>query len=156
MRFDIPGYGLLDVQHIVCDYNGTLAEDGSLLPGVKEIMDRLAEHVTIHVITADTHGSAHSELADCRCSIHIIGDKDQSRDKRDFVRSLGQAQTVAVGNGRNDEGMLAEAALGIVLIQREGAFRASLMTADIVCTSIVDALELFMKPNRLTATLRNA
>ncbi len=103
MRFDIPGYGLLDVRHIVCDYNGTLAEDGTLLPGVKEIMDRLAEHVTIHVITADTHGSAHSELADCRCSLHIIGNEDQCEDKRNFVVSLGHTQTVAIGNGRNDE-----------------------------------------------------
>ena len=31
---DIPGYRELRLEHLVLDYNGTLAEDGKLLPGV--------------------------------------------------------------------------------------------------------------------------
>lgn len=156
MQFDIPGFGVLDVLHIVCDYNGTLARDGELLPGVIDAINRLARQVTVHVITADTHGSAHDQLADATCSLHIIGNKDQEWDKLDFVRTLGILHVAAIGNGRNDKGMLEEAALSIGLIQAEGAFTRTIMAADIVCTSITDAFALFEKPARLTATLRNA
>ena len=62
MHFAIPGYDSLDVQHIVCDYNGTIALDGILLAGVEDAFNRLSEHVQIHVITADTHGSAKAQL----------------------------------------------------------------------------------------------
>ena len=50
----IPGYERLQLAHLVLDYNGTLACDGELLPGVKERLNRLAERMQIHVLTADT------------------------------------------------------------------------------------------------------
>lgn len=155
MRFDIPGYGALDIRHMVCDYNGTLARDGILRDGVKEALNRLAEHMEIHVITADTHSSAQAQLKNARCTMTIIGNEDQCADKRDFIRSLGAENTVAIGNGRNDELMLKQAALGIGLIQEEGAFTQTIMASDIVCTSILDAFGLFENHDRLTATLRN-
>ncbi len=155
MRFDIPGHGMLNVDHIVCDYNGTLALDGHLLEGVEAGLNRLAEQVTVHVITADTHGSVRQQLTNVNCAIVVIGQKAQDREKRDFVRKLGNDAVVAIGNGRNDELMLREAALGIVLIQTEGAFTRTVMASDIICQSIVDALALFENPDRLIATLRN-
>ncbi|HBI27990.1 MAG TPA: ATPase P, partial [Peptococcaceae bacterium] len=33
---DIPGRGELNLQHLVLDYNGTIAFDGSLIKGVEE------------------------------------------------------------------------------------------------------------------------
>lgn len=30
----IPGFGLIQLEHLVCDYNGTLALDGALIDGV--------------------------------------------------------------------------------------------------------------------------
>ncbi len=51
--------------------------------------------------------------------------------------------------------MLRVAALGIVVLQREGASSASLAAAHVICTSIVDALELLESPKRLQATLRS-
>lgn len=155
MLFDIPGHGMLNVDHIVCDYNGTLALDGHLLEGIKEGLNRLAEQVTVHVITADTHGSARQQLADVNCALVVIGQKAQDKEKRDFVRKLGSDTVVALGNGRNDDLMLREAALGIALIQTEGAFTRTVMASDIVCQSMVDALALFENPDRLIATLRN-
>jgi soluble P-type ATPase len=63
-----------------------------------------------------------------------------------------------VGNGRNDQLMLKEAALGIAVILEEGAaaatLNATLNAADVVCTHIVSALELLTNPLRLMATLR--
>jgi len=42
LEIDIPGTGLLRLQHLVLDYNGTLATDGALLPGVDERARTLA------------------------------------------------------------------------------------------------------------------
>lgn len=70
------------------------------------------------------------------------------------MRELGPRYCAAIGNGRNDEGMLREAELGIVVIGPEGAATATLVTADIVCRSIGDALELLVDDLALAATLR--
>ena len=51
--------------------------------------------------------------------------------------------------------MLDEAALGIALIQREGASVEALGSADMVCASVVHAFELFANGKRLVATLRS-
>lgn len=155
MRFDIPGHGVLALDHLVLDYNGTLALDGRLKEGVAETLNRLAGHLTVHVITADTHDSVRREVKGVRCDVAVIGGEDQNRQKQDFVRTLGSSAVAAVGNGRNDELMLGEAALGICLIQEEGACARTLMAADVVCPSILDALALLDTPRRLIATLRN-
>ena len=39
---DIPGLRELRLEHLVLDYNGTLAEDGKLLPGVATTLQALA------------------------------------------------------------------------------------------------------------------
>jgi soluble P-type ATPase len=51
--------------------------------------------------------------------------------------------------------MLKEAALGIAVIQEEGGAIKTLLAADIVMRSILDALDLLLHPLRLTATLRS-
>lgn len=50
--------------------------------------------------------------------------------------------------------MLREAALGIAVVGREGAACAAVRAAEIVVTRIQDALDLFLMPTRLIATLR--
>jgi soluble P-type ATPase len=59
----IPGDRTLGLQHLVLDYNGTLACDGELLAGVKPRLDDLSRHLDIHVLTADTFGKARTALA---------------------------------------------------------------------------------------------
>jgi len=51
--------------------------------------------------------------------------------------------------------MLSAAAVGVALIQREGACAKTLMSADVVCIDILDALQLLHEPRRLVATLRS-
>ena len=62
---------------------------------------------------------------------------------------------VAIGNGRNDRLMLRDAVLGIALVQTEGAAAEAIANADVVCTHILDALDLLANPLRLAATLRS-
>ncbi len=151
----IPGYKKLQLKHLVLDYNGTLAVDGELLPGVKDALRGLAKELQIHILTADTFGKVRSRVEDVPCELSILPLENQDTGKLDYVKGLGAQHTVCIGNGRNDRLMLKEAALGIAVILEEGAALETLVSADIVCTNILSALELLTHPLRLTATLRS-
>jgi soluble P-type ATPase len=155
IMIDIPGYRRLELDHLVLDYNGTMAVDGVLLPGVSDILRALAAELEVHIITADTFGLAARSLADLPAMLTITPAEGQDLAKLDYITSLDLDRVVAIGNGRNDRRMLAAAALGIVVVQREGASMEALQCGNIVCTSILDALEMLREPRRLTATLRS-
>lgn len=155
LSLKIPGFGLLTLEHLVLDYNGTLAVDGVLMSGVKNTLNALSEHLAIHVITADTFGKAAQGLDGVECRLNVLEPGRQDQAKLEFVNQLGADRTVSIGNGRNDALMLAASALGIAVILAEGASTVSLKAADIVSTDIVHALELLRHPLRLTATLRS-
>lgn len=154
IEINIPGFGKMGLKHLVCDYNGTLACDGVLLPEVSSLLERLSEDLKIYIVTADTFGIARKYLVDLPIHLTILSQDNQDEGKLAFVRQLGVATTVCIGNGRNDSLMLKEAVLGICLIQAEGANITTLSNADVVCKSVEDALELLLNPKRLVATLR--
>lgn len=151
----IPGFGELRLVHLVSDFNGTLARDGRLLPGIREAIADLSRELRILVVTADTHGGAADELDGLPVSLEIIPPVEQARAKRAFVERLGAGTVVALGNGLNDREMLAAAALGIAVVEGEGAAAATLASADVVAYGARDALELLQRPKRLVATLRD-
>ena len=155
IEIEIPGYKTLRLKHLVLDHNGTLACDGILINGVKECLEKLADDLQIHILTADTFGKARSQLEGVSCSLSILPTGNQDLGKLDYVKGLGCEHTVCIGNGRNDRLMLKEAVLGIAVVLQEGVSVATLTSADVVCTSIVSALELLRHPLRLTATLRS-
>lgn len=152
---EIPGVAQLELSHLVLDYNGTLAEDGELIPGITELLDNLSTDLSIHILTADTHGTVSKRLAGFPYTLHIIQTNNQDQAKAEYIKKLGTSSVIAIGNGNNDTLMLKESALGIAVIQKEGAAGTALREASVICTSIKDALNLFLKPARLQATLRN-
>jgi soluble P-type ATPase len=155
IALSVPGFGALALEHLVLDYNGTLAVDGRLLAGVRDALEALAEQLVIHVITADTFGLAGTELAGLPVNITIIPQEAQADAKLAYVEHLGADRVFAIGNGRNDRKMLAAAAVGVALAQAEGAAAETIAAADIVATGILDALDLLRNTKRLTATLRS-
>jgi soluble P-type ATPase len=155
IELTVPGFGALRLEHLVLDYNGTLAVDGRLLPGVRDALTALAEELVIHVITADTFGLAGTELAGLPVNITIIPQEAQADAKLAYVEHLGPERVFAIGNGRNDRKMLAAAAVGVALAQAEGAAAETVAAADIVATGILDGLDLLRNTKRLTATLRS-
>lgn len=155
MDIDIPGYGRLSINHVVMDYNGTLAIDGLPVPGVDAALEKLSAGLELHVLTADTFGKASAELQHMPCRLSILPPGDQAGAKRDYVTRLGAEQTAAIGNGRNDRLMLETAGLGICVLLEEGAAVETVKSADVFCPSILSALELLANPLRLTATLRS-
>lgn len=150
----IPGYKTLRLNHLVMDYNGTMACDGRLIEGVTKKLVELAPHLDIHVVTADTFGKAAGELGQTPAGLVVLPEADQDRAKKKYIQKLGASETVAVGNGRNDKLMLKEAELGIALIQEEGACLETVLAADMVCPDIISALTLLTVPKRLIAGLR--
>ncbi len=153
--FDIPGFGQLELTRLILDFNGTLAADGALLPGVAERLTALSKDFDIRVITADTFGKVKTALKDLPCSVEIIEKGDEAAAKQTIVRSLDPEACICIGNGANDRLMLAEAGLGVAVIQQECAAASAVAAADVIALNITDALDLFLSPLRLTATLRD-
>jgi len=151
----IPGHKTLLLHHLVMDYNGTLAQDGLLLDGVRPRLTSLSEKLQLHVVTADTFGLARSQLTGLPCELAILPVEEQAHAKLAYIQRLGEDQVVAIGNGRNDHLMLQAAALGIAIIQGEGAARETCQAADVLTPNILAALDLLLFPKRLIATLRS-
>jgi len=154
MNIDIPGFGTLDLKHLVLDYNGTIARDGKLLSNLGRTLEDIAEHLTIHVLTADTCGTAEQELVGLSCTLQIITGDQITEQKEQYVQALGAEQVVCIGNGANDRLMLKAARLGIVVLEGEGSAVCAIQHADIIARSIYDAMGLLMIPQRIVATLR--
>lgn len=154
LELDIPGYGMLSLEHLVLDVNGTIAGGGELLPGVAEGLAALDGVLRPVAITADTHGTAAALGEQLGVDVHIIASGWEAGDKLALVQELGPDAVVAIGNGANDALVLRACAVGICVLGTEGAARAALEAADVIVPSISCALELLSDPRRLMATLR--
>jgi P-type E1-E2 ATPase len=150
----VPGLGQYELQHLVLDVNGTLALDGKLVPGVVERLRNLERLLTVHLITADTHGQQAAIDAALRTQAVRITPGHESDQKGRYVRLLGAASVVAIGNGANDVDMLRSAALGIAVLGEEGLASIAHQAADVIARDIVQALDLLLNPARISATLR--
>ncbi len=150
----IPGDKTIELQHLVLDFNGTLACDGKLVDGVKSRLEDLSRHLDIHVLTADTFGKASTALANIPCELTVLLAEGQAARKLRYVERLDPSKVVYIGNGRNDRLASEVAALAIAVIQAEGASVATLVVADLVAPTVLDALDLLIHPLRLIATLR--
>ena len=154
-QIEIPGFGTLHLKRVLLDYNGTLAKDGRLLPGVSERLSALREQgCELFVVTADTFGSVASEMAGSGAEVIVLESDNHTVEKQGVLERLGPDHTVVVGNGNNDALMLKYSILGIAILGEEGCALPSLQSAELCCRSIGDALDLLLHPKRLIATLR--
>ncbi|WP_456432291.1 HAD family hydrolase [Nitratifractor sp.] len=154
IRIEIPDFRTFELEHLVLDYNGTIARDGALLEGVPEALGKLRDALAIHVLTADTFGNATEQLSGIGITPTILEAGDHTLEKARIVGKLGADRCVAIGNGSNDTAMLEAAALGIAVCGSEGLSTQLLTTAEVLAPGIVEALELLIFPKRLVATLR--
>lgn len=154
IELNIPGRGLLELEHLVCDLNGTLALDGQLLEGVGRALTDLRDRLEIHLVSADTRGRLELITRQLNIRSARIQAGDESQQKADYVRRLGAERVIAIGQGANDAEMLKCACLGICVLSREGTAIPALLAADLVAPDIYTALEMIEYPLRLVATLR--
>jgi len=155
IELDVPGYRRLRLEHLALDVNGTLALDGGLLPGVAVRLARLRETLSLHLITADTHGRQAAIDAELHLqAVRLTAGRPEAEQKAAYVRGLGADRVVAIGNGANDALMFREAALAIAVLGPEGLAGVALHEADVLTPDIATALDLLANPRRLAATLR--
>ena len=153
IKIQIPGREELELSHLVLDYNGTIAEDGNIIEGIRSRLAALSRDLSICVITADTHGTAAKKCAGLPLQVLTFPTTEVGKIKEEKVRQLAGG-VVTIGNGFNDIRMSDAADLSICVVGREGCCGALLMHTDVVVTSIEDALDLLLIPSRLRATLR--
>jgi len=148
---DIPQRGTIELHHAVFDINGTLAVDGRAIPGVGERLKMLASQLSLHLLTAGTHGNLAALQEALGLPLRLISTGDE---KVRHVQELGPAHVIAFGNGANDAGMLHLATIGVAVMAAEGVAISALQAADVLVASPLDALDVLLQPKRLIATLR--
>ena len=154
IELNIPGRNTLQLDHLVCDVNGTLAIDGQLQEGLASLLACLRDRLTLHLLTADTHGR--QEIIDHQLNLQAVRIQagGEALQKANYIRGLGAKQVVAIGQGANDAEMIKEAGLGICILSVEGTAVGTLLAADLVVSNIFDALHLLENPMRIVASLR--
>jgi P-type E1-E2 ATPase len=151
LEVEMPGAGTLRLDHLLLDVNGTLTDRGEPIEGVAERLRELSGPLEVRILSADTFGTLDEVAALLGATATRV---HTGEEKAAVVDALGPDRCAAIGNGANDAAMLASAALGIAVIGREGAAATAVRAADVVCTSILDALDLLLDLRALVATLR--
>ena len=155
IEIEIPGREQnLKIEHLVLDYNGTIARDGRLLPEAAERITRLAEMVHVYVLTADTYGNVRKQCQGLGAEIRTFPKAGAALFKEQIVKELG-AGVCAVGNGFNDIPMCRAAEISFGIMEAEGICTGLIGCVDVLVSSPADALDLLLKPDRLRATLRS-
>lgn len=154
MKIEIPGYRTLEIEHLLLDYNGTIAEDGVIRRSVRDLLLLLSGRLDLHVLTADTHGTAKSECEGIPLHLDIFPTSDAASRKLAKLQELGPSRCACIGNGRNDLPMLTSAAFSVAVMDREGLYPPLLTQSDLCVHSSEEALELFLYPKRIIAGLR--
>lgn len=154
MKIEIPGYPSLDLKYLLLDYNGTIALDGVISEAVANKIRRLSELFRIYVLTADTNGTARQMCQGLPVEILTFPTDSAMQEKERILYSLGQENCAAIGNGRNDLLMCREAAFSVSVLGKEGMYGRLMTATDLCAPSILDAMDLFLNPHRIIASLR--
>ena len=154
IELNIPGRGMIQLQHLVTDVNGTLAFDGTLIDGVARALLGLRDRLELHLLTADTHGKQAELDRQLGLQAMRIPRGGEAEAKAGYVNELGPDSVVAIGQGANDAGMLGAAGIGIAVLSQEGLAIAALTQADLLAPDILTALDLLEHPLRIVASLR--
>ena len=155
---EIPGFGRLALELLVSDYTGTLSRGGKLSAATERRILLLAQVVDIHILTADTLGTAARELGHLPVAIHYLELPQQDVQKQSFVAAGNPARVAAIGNGNNDRLLLGAVkqagGLAIAVDNGEGCAVETLLQSNLFITGIENALDLLIETGRLKAALR--
>ena len=158
ITIDIPGFGKLQINAILSDYTGTLAFGGTLSPGVKDRLLRLAQLADIHIVTADSFGTAEKELEGLPLICRRFEGPGEDVQKQRYAMELNPSCQASLGNGVNDRlhmKLVKEAGgLTIAVDNGEGCAHEALRHANVFVAGAANALDLLLEPTRLRATLR--
>jgi soluble P-type ATPase len=154
---DIPGFGKRDIRIVISDYTGTHSCGGSIAPEVKRKLLELVTLVELHIVTADSFGTAERELAGIATPHKLLTDS-HDLEKAAYVAQFDLRHVAAFGNGNNDRLMLKavreSGGLAIAVDNGEGCALDAMRNADLFVVGAANAIDLLLDPVRLKATLR--
>ncbi len=153
ITIDRPGREPLQIEFILVDFEGTLAADRRVHPKAKDKINLLSKRTKIYILTKGEREEMETILRKVKAEIVYLKEGQSSQQKLEWLRQSESGRTIAIGNGLDDVSLLEEAGLGICVIGKEGAAGEAVRKADVVVTSILDALDFLLKPLRQKATL---
>src|ERR1039458_1530256 len=157
ITIDIPGFGERHIRIAVSDYTGTHSFGGVIEPDVKRKLRELAAVVDLHIVTADSFGTAERELAGIAIPYKLRSGRHDI-EKVDYVSHFHLPHVAAFGNGNNDRLMLRAVkeggGLAIAVDNGEGCALDAMRNADLFVVGAANAMDLLLDPLRLKATPR--
>ena len=158
IEIDLPCGVFYNLSNLILDLDGTITVDGNFIEGVLPRLQELSRILNVYILTADTNqalGGITRSLEEAPgIEIHTLESGRGDMQKLYFLERIGREKTAAIGNGCNDVLILREAALGICVIGSEGAAVEAMKASKALFLNICDALDIFIKRNRMIATLR--
>lgn len=155
---EIPGLGRREIKTIVGDYTGTHSQGGRLAPGVRRRLLKLARLVDIHILSADSFGTAREQLKGLPLEVHILEGERHDVQKKEFGERHEPRYVAAFGNGNNDRLLLRTVkeagGIAIAVDNGEGCAIDALLQADLFIVGAARALDLLLEKTRCKATLR--
>ena len=148
-----PGMESLELHFVLIDFEGTLAMDGRVHPKAKDKVNLLSKRVTVYILTKSSKEKVEETLKKMKAEILSMTEGDSSQQKLDVLQRLGPHQTAVIGNGFDDVQIMEQAGLGMCVIGKEGSSPEAVAKADLVVTSVLDALDFLLRPLRQGATL---
>ena len=148
-----PGMETLDIHFVLLDFEGTLGMDGRVHPKAKDKVNLLSKRVTVYILTKSSKEKVEETLKKMKAEILSMTEGDSSQQKLDVLQRLGPHQTAVIGNGFDDVQIMEQAGLGMCVIGKEGSSPEAVAKADLVVTSVLDALDFLLRPLRQGATL---
>ena len=90
--------------------------------------------------------------------VHVLSEKDQDVQKRDYLIDFKTMNVVVFGNGNNDRLLLQAVKTGgglcIAVQNGEGYAVDALINSHLLAANPAEALDLLLNPDTLAATLR--
>ena len=105
IRIDVPGREIIEIEHVVLDYNGTIAFDGQIIEGAARRIRELCRSARVYVLTADTYGTVRAQCDGLGVEIKTFPRANASECKEEIVRALGGKVADALGEDREAAGM---------------------------------------------------
>jgi soluble P-type ATPase len=157
ITIEIAGFGGRHITTVVSDYTGTYSFAGVVTADVRHQLNQLTALVELHIVTADSFGTAEGELAGIVNPYHLRTERHDI-EKADYVSRFDLASVAAFGNGNNDRLMLKAVkeggGLAVAVDNGEGCAVDALVNANLFVVGARNALDLLLDPMRLKATLR--
>jgi soluble P-type ATPase len=114
--------------------------------------------VDIHVLTADSFGTAEEELQGLPLVCRKLAGPGEDAQKQRYAMELNPRCLASFGNGNNDRlhmKLVKETGgLAVAVDNGEGCAHEAIRNANVIVHDATNALDLLLEPTRLRATLR--